>query len=164
MGHREPEVAYVSPAGLPDPPPLVNSCLVWVNCGNALFPAVYLLRPVTFEMILSDMPYFLSGDLCILGWPVASVRYFMEPGLAAARIFDYIFGMLWPIDGWHWFDAIPNLSPRSGVVATGISNPSFHLSCYCAIGESPVASELISNDIAEAKDFLRQKGVDVGSD
>uniref|UniRef100_A0A803LNL7 Uncharacterized protein n=1 Tax=Chenopodium quinoa TaxID=63459 RepID=A0A803LNL7_CHEQI len=51
-----------------------------------------------------------------LGLLVSIIIFFC---FAAAFILDYITGMLWPIDGWHRFDALSNLPPRSSIATTG---------------------------------------------
>ncbi|WRX08706.1 hypothetical protein QQP08_001193, partial [Theobroma cacao] len=75
-----------------------------------------------------------------------------------AYLFYCVTWMLWFINGWSWSNAIPNLSPRSIAAAAGIS----FLIFYNQSAEETFRLVFANMDIAEAKDFLNQKGVDVG--
>ncbi|KAE9463741.1 hypothetical protein C3L33_04351, partial [Rhododendron williamsianum] len=95
-----------------------------------------------------------GGHICLLDWPIANVHNSLQlylvgellPILSPSLTFvpHCVIGMLWSINGWSWSDAIPNLPTRGSALAAGI---------YFTLP-----------DVVEAKEYLKQRGVDVGMD
>ncbi|KAF9623190.1 hypothetical protein IFM89_037771 [Coptis chinensis] len=89
--------------------------------------------------ILSILIAIAAFWIGLLETSASSTQLYMD----ATNLLDRVARMLRSINSWSWFDEISNMSFRSRTITKG---------------------NFIVQDVAEARDFLKQRGVDVGSD